>query len=360
MDLAPLHAARLAAHRLDRPAADPVAAARRLAATQAQEFWAGRWALGIRSAGQPRLADVDDAFARGELVRSWTQRGTLHIVAAEDLAWILALTRERQHRQAAGMHRRLGIDADAVFRAERAVRPVLAGGNRLSRAEFADVVTAAGGDVTASRGNHLLSALALRETVVFGPVIAREGAPTREQYLVAPDEWIADAGSPAYPLAELLVRYLAGHGPATLEDFRWWAGVPLGLARAARADAGERVVDADAETEADAGLLTVVGAAAPAHPTETVLALGPFDEYYLSYADRSRVCPPGRLATIGPTLNGMVRPVLVAAGEVVGTWRHSTAVGRHHLDPVPELFSDSFDAASVNAALARFSRFLRG
>ncbi|MBF4561590.1 AlkZ family DNA glycosylase [Microbacterium sp. VKM Ac-2870] len=355
MDLAPLRAARLAAHRLDRPAADPVAAARRLTATQAQEFWAGRWALGIRTAGEPTLADVDRAFETGAIVRSWTQRGTLHIVAAEDLGWILALTRERQQRQAVGMHRRLGIDADAISRAERAVRPVLAGGNRLTRAEFADVVTAAGGDVTASRGNHLLSALAVRDVVVFGPVVAREGAPTREQYLVAADEWITDARSPAEPLAELLVRYLAGHGPATLEDFRWWAGLPLGLARAGREAAAERVTEiGDALFVADSREIE------PTAQPPDVLALGPFDEYYLSYADRSRVCPPGQLAAIGPMLNGMVRPVLVAAGEVVGTWRHSTAVGRHHLDPVPELFSAHVDAASVDAALARFARFLRG
>jgi hypothetical protein len=66
------------------------------------------------------------------LVRSWTQRGTLHIVAAEDLAWILELTRERQ-RQAAGVHRAFGIEADDIVRAERAVGAALSGGNRLTR-----------------------------------------------------------------------------------------------------------------------------------------------------------------------------------------------------------------------------------
>jgi len=351
-----LRRARLAAHALSVPEQDVVATARRLTATQAQEFWAGRWALGIRTAGAPTLADVDRAFATGAIVRSWTQRGTLHIVAAEDLAWILAISRDRQLRQAAAIHRRFGIDDGTIARAEQAVRAALAGGNRLTRTETADVMAAAGLDVSSSRGNHLLSALAVRGVAAFGPVIAREGAPTREQYLVAAEEWLPDAAAPGDPLAELFVRYLVGHGPAGVEDFRWWAGLPLGLARAACDGAEARI------TEIEEGVFTVRGdAGAEALPTASVVyALPPFDEYYLSYADRSLVCPPAHLSAIGPTLNGLVRPVLIADGEVIGTWRHSTAVGRHHLDPEPEPFAPGLDAASVDLALARFARFLRG
>ncbi|WP_294980805.1 DNA glycosylase AlkZ-like family protein [uncultured Microbacterium sp.] len=91
MDSVRLRAARLVHHALVVPEAGLGAAARRLTATQAQEFWAGRWALGIRTAGEPTLTDVDRAFAAGGLVRAWTQRGTLHIVAAEDLGWICLL-----------------------------------------------------------------------------------------------------------------------------------------------------------------------------------------------------------------------------------------------------------------------------
>ena len=37
-----------------------------------------------------------------------------------------------------------------------------------------------------------------------------------------------------------IIRYLRGHGPAGLADFRWWAGLPLGLARSALDGAGTR------------------------------------------------------------------------------------------------------------------------
>lgn len=90
-----------------------------------------------------------------------------------------------------------------------------------------------------------------------------------------------------------------------------------------------------------------------------MLALPAWDEYFLSYADRSSSCPPEHLPDVGPTLNGLVRPVLVAGGEVVGTWSHSVAVGKHHLEPVATPFG-AVREASVAAALARFSAFLRG
>ena len=64
MDLDLLQARRLRAHRLSTPAPGLVAAAQHLGATQAQEFWGGRRALAVRTAGAPTLSEVDAALAR--------------------------------------------------------------------------------------------------------------------------------------------------------------------------------------------------------------------------------------------------------------------------------------------------------
>lgn len=354
MDLAALRAERLRAHRLRSPAESVTAAAAHMTATQAQEFWGGRWAVAARTAGTPTLRDVDAAFAQpGGLVRSWTQRGTLHIVPAADLSWMLSVTAERQTRQYAGIHRGLGIDAETLVRAETAVRAALAGGNRITRAEFAAVLEGAGIDPSRMRGNHIFSALALREVVVLGPLVPREGGPTRDQYVVAPADWIPHAARPADPLAELFVRYIRGHGPAGIGDFGWWGGLPKGLSQRAREGAGDRVV------EVEDGLFVSAEAPLPSAGVPPVLALPPFEEYYLSYLDRSTPCAPEFTRRIGPSMNGIVKPVLVADGEIVGVWSHSVAVGKHHLAPVPELFGDA-DADEVERALARFGRFITG
>ncbi|MDJ1112862.1 winged helix DNA-binding domain-containing protein [Microbacterium dauci] len=353
MDISRIRDGRLRAQLLTAPAADVVAAASHLLATQAQDFWAGRWALGVRSAGDPVLSQVDAAFASGELVRSWTQRGTVHIVPACDLPWILAVTGARQQRAAAGVLRGWGIGDDDLAAAERAVRPALAGGNRLTRSEFAEVIAATGVDPSSSRGNHVLTALAIRGVLALGEVVPRDGI-TRDQYLVSLDG-LASPALVADPLVELWVRYIRAHGPASPADFSWWAGLPLRDAQVAASAADPRVAASD-ETRYSAT------DAAPAvdSPARTHHALAGWDEYFLSYADRTLSCDPGDLAAVGPTQNGLVRPILVADGIVRGTWSYSTAVGKTRHPPVVTLFEGAGDAAGFDAALRRVVTFTAG
>jgi hypothetical protein len=99
----------------------------------------------------------------------------------------------------------------------------------------------------------------------------------------------------------------------------------------------------------------------PTAAAHEVVALPPFEEYYLSYADRTAACAPEFLTRIGPSMNGIVRPILLARGEVVGVWSHSLAVGRHADAPVPELFArHTATDAEIGAALDRYRAFIAG
>lgn len=349
---------RLRAHRLIAPAASLVEAAAHMTALQAQEFWGGRWALAVRTRGTTQLGEVDAAFERGELIRAWTMRGTLHILAPRDLDWLLSITAERQTRQYGTVHRNLGIESADIARAERLVRSALAGGNRLTRAEFGAVLAAGGIDPAGMRGNHVLIALCLRRVTCLGPVVPRDGAPSRDQYVVATEDWISETAASDDPLVDLFVRYISGHGPASAADAAWWAGLPVGVMR----DAADRAVGSATArvVEVAEGSYVAAGTAPRRHPSAPrVLALPPFEEYYLSYVDRSVPCAPEFGAAIGPTQNGIVRPVIVSDGEIVGVWSHSVAAGKHHLPPRAELFADA-PASAVEQALARFARFIAG
>ncbi|MHC2999574.1 DNA glycosylase AlkZ-like family protein [Microbacterium sp. HJ5] len=355
--VATLRHERLRSHRLSAPAPTVLGAATHMLATQAQEFWGGRWAIAARTRGRTTVRDVDAAFDRGEIVRSWTQRGTIHLIPARDLAWVLGITGERQARQAAAVRRAEAIDDDEIARAERLARAALRGGNRLARKELFDVFEAGGVSTARQRGYHLLVALSLRTVVCQGPVVPRESGPTREQFLVLHDEWVTDAAAPADPLAELFFRYISSHGPAGARDFAWWTGLPLGVSRAAAERASDRLVVVDDLPEplyAAAGERPRRSATAP-----DVVALPPFEEYYLSYVDRSVPCAPEFLKAIGPSMNGIVRPIIVARGEAIGVWTHSIAVGRHADTPVPELFTPGAATdAEVAAALDRYRDFI--
>lgn len=347
-----LRSERLRSHRLSAPARSVTDAAGYMLAVQSQDFIAGRWALASRTRGEPTLRTLDRAFDRGDLVRAWTMRGTLHIIPARDLRWVLSVTAERQRRQAAGRRRDLGIDAPMMAAVVAAVVPRLRDGG-LTRSEMFEAFTGVGIEPGGQRGIHLLSELTLDGLICQGPVVSREGV-TRDQRFVLVEQHVTEHAAPDDPLAELFVRYIDGHGPAGVTDFAWWSGLTLGQSREARDRAAARVI------EIDDGVF--VGTRRPRRSADAppVLALGAFDEYYISYADRSAVCAREHLALVGPGKNGMVRATIVADGRVIGCWTHATAA----LGSAPELFDAEVGAEvgadAIHAALARFTRFVDG
>lgn len=336
---------RLRSHRLTAPARSVTEAAIHMLAVQSQDFTAGRWALAARSRGGPTVASVDSAFDSGQIVRAWTMRGTLHTVPAGDLSWVLSVTADRQRQQAASRWRQLGIDDAMISEVARAAAPRLRDGG-LTRAEFFDVCEGLGIDPKGQRGYHLLVALTLDGMICQGPVVTRDGV-TREQRFVLVDEHIREHASPTDPLAELFVRYIDGHGPATVNDFSWWSGLTLGQSR----DAADRA--ADRVRRIDDNHFVAISGPRRSSPVTALYALGAFDEYYISYADRTTVCAPERLAAVGPGKNGMVRATLVKQGRIVGCWTHAAA----SLGAPPELF-EPVDDDLVAEALGRFARFI--
>ncbi|OZB88775.1 MAG: hypothetical protein B7X41_06385 [Microbacterium sp. 14-71-5] len=203
---------------------------------------------------------------------------------------------------------------------------------------------------------HVLYALNVRGILVQGPVVHRDDAVSREQLFMLGEEWLPETVPPADPLAELFVRYVDGHGPVTVDDFAWWSGLPITVAREAVERGRARV------TEKEEGVF--VGAVRPRRAAgaddAATFALPMFDEYYISYADRSAVATPESMALIGPGKNGMVRASLLAAGRIAGAWTHSAAVGRHRDEPIPELLGEqpAPDPAAVASALRRYADFV--
>jgi hypothetical protein len=242
-----------------------------------------------------------------------------------------------------------------MARAERVLVAALRGGGALSRAEAFGALAAGGVDPSGQRGYHILFALCARAILCWGPVVERPGRLTREQRVVLVDEWIREADTPGDPLAEFFRRFIESHGPAGPADFAWWSGLPLGTARQALESAADRVrpVDVDGHT------LYVSPRPARTNPRAArVFVLPPFEEYFLSYADRTRVCAPQLLSAIGPGVNGIVHPVIVADGEIVGTWTTPRVADKRGALPVPRLFvRDAVPEEQLGEALARYAAF---
>lgn len=336
---------------------DPAAVARRMLAVQGQDFAAGCWALALRAEGAG-LSDVLAALDAGTVIRSWPMRGTLHFVPPEDLRWMLSLTTERI---VAGLGRRqqqLGLTAADFAHAAEVVTGVLEGGRSIGRAELMEVWERAGIATTGQRGYHLIYFLAQTGLLCWGPVV-RAGNGNPSQALVLLDEW-APAPPPLEPdeaVARFLLRYLSGHGPATVRDFVWWTKGTVGAAKTARAVLGDALttLEVDGVEYLVTAELVDRAASTPATRAErdAVHLLPGFDEYLLGFQDRSPILDEEHAELIVPGGNGVFQPIIVAGGRIVGTWRRDN--GRAVPQPFGEL--SAARRARLDRAAAVYARY---
>lgn len=329
-----------------------------LTCLQAQDFPGALTSVALRVRGGTRT-DVEAALDTGEVVRSWPMRGTLHLVPAADLSWMLALAAPRIVAASNARRRGLGIDDDDLA-ALPALTEKLLGNGALSRDELFAGWRAAGQPTAGQRGIHLLSYLAMTGVVCYGPV--RGG---RQQLVVLLDAWAPRARRLGRDLdrdealGEWALRYFRSHGPATVKDFTWWTKLLAADVRTGVALARPRLASVDVDGAAhlmDPG--TPERLAAVRRQAQGVLLLPGFDEYLLGYADRRAALPAGFADRVVPGGNGMFRGTVVAGGQVVGTWRRAGSGARRTVQATPlTAFPKKVETAlpRVSAALDRLA-----
>jgi hypothetical protein len=304
------------------PAARAIhATAAHMLATQAQNLPAAVTALSLRS-NTPDLSA--NALTDAGVVRSWSQRGTHHVLAAEDVRWMTRLCTPRV--QAASRKRRgaLGLsDADVDTCRTALLDALAADTSPLTRTGAYHVFAGAGVDPDGGRGPHMLRHFGGEGDIIQGP--RTTGAGRSEDTFVLHDAVVADprdlTGDDA--LRELAVRYYRSRGPATVKDLAWWSGLTVRDTRRATAlavDTGS-VVTAEApdgRTMHLADWQQDVTAAEIREALGTAYDLPAFDEYLLGYTDRSDVLPEAVAAEVGPTKNGLFHAFRVSDGVVTG------------------------------------------
>lgn len=287
-------------------------------AMQSQDFRASRWAVGSRLPGSTE-PDIVAAYDSGAIVRSWPMRGTVHVVAAGDLPWMLEHLGPRALMGVRNRWAYLGIDESFLERARDVALELLRGGGRATRGELTVACREAGLEMTGQRSYHTAWYLSQTGTLVHGPT--RDG----EQELVLLDEWIPEPRMLDRPAAlrELGIRYLRAHGPATLDDLVHWTKLTKTDARKALDVGGGRIVEVDAPGGPYRMLAEQLDTLDPGSPEadQAVLALAAFDEHLLGYRVRDCVLDPELAKLVDPGRNGVFRWTLVAAARVVGTWK---------------------------------------
>ena len=287
---------------LERKRLPPTAVVERLVGMQAQ--WPSAPYVGIWTRTTSfRHAALERELARAAVVKATVMRQTLHLVSRRDYALLRAALSETNFPWQSASAARLAPSVRA-----------LAAAGPITTAEA----------IAYLEREHRLRGIDARRAWRAARVRAHllhhhETALWRarpEGRFVALDE--PESHVPVEARAEILRRYLAAFGPATLRDIGAWSmmHVPELKAALARLEPLRRFRD-----ERGRELLDVPRAPLPdAETPAPVRFLPKWDNVLLAFADRTRVLPePYRKTVIGT--NGDVAQTFLVDGLVAGTWR---------------------------------------
>ncbi|PKV83423.1 winged helix DNA-binding domain-containing protein [Streptomyces sp. TLI_146] len=335
---------------LGRESLDVEEALRRVVALQAQQPASPYIALWNRLRGFDP-AELDTALAEGSIVKATLMRLTLHAVHVEDY---------RSFREAMEPTLRSSRLGDARFRSSgltgEDADALVAGLRRYTRKPRGSAEL---GDWFERRLGRPLEVGAQRMLRQYAPLWhAPTGGPwtftNRLSYVAAKERpALADPQAPDAGLRVLLLRYLAGFGPASVADMAQFALVQRPRVRAAV----QALADGLEELRGDDGTVLYDLPDAP-RPEEGTPApprlMAMWDSVLLAYADRSRVIPPAYRKHV-TRVNGDVLPTLLVDGQVAGVWRVTEGgveAGAFHPLPEPVWEELAAEARSLAAFLA--------
>ncbi len=259
---------------------------------------------------------LSDLLLSREVVRIGCMRGTVHALVGDDAETLRALTQpiltRNLHTNVQWGQALTGMDFDELARFGRklvAEQPLpLPQLRSLLGAQWPDRDPVALANAT----RDLLPLVQVPPRGIWG----KSGQPT----LTTLENWLKRTPRDVPAPEQMLLRYLAAYGPASVMDVQAWSGLTrLGEVMdrlrpqltVFKAESGVELFDLPDSPRPDAGV------SAP------VRLLAPFDSLLLSHADRSRIMKPEYKQRLF-TINGIIKPAVLVNGQVVG----STAITR--------------------------------
>lgn len=327
----------------------PAQAAAWLGATQAQDYWSGKWSLGLRTR-HCNQEQVETAITNRQIVRTWAMRGTLHLVATEDVHWLLDLLQAKLTQQQAALLTARELDEKTVSKSQRLIAHALQEQEQLSRDEIKTLLEKNKIRTDEQRLGLLLVRAATDKLICLG---CRRG---KEYTYTLLDKWIPAAPtiSREDALSRLVIRYFNSRGPATVQDCAGWSGLTLTAIKA-----GLENVQTQLHHEIINGQSYWMAPTTPhvkANSNQAYLLPG-FDEYVLGYKDRSHFVTPEQFKKIVPGRNGIFQPTIILNGKITGTWKRTYKKDTVIIEISPFTPFSPAQLKSITTAATRYAQF---
>jgi hypothetical protein len=275
-----------------------------MCAIQAQDFPMAKWAIGLRMNGAPEKT-VNEAIDKGEILRTHLLRPTWHFVSSDDICWLLDLTAPHLRSSMKSRDKGLELNDTILKKSGSLITNALQGGQQLTRLEMIQILENSGIATKDNRGSHILF-----QAEIEGIICSGESKGNKQTYALLNNRVRESKKlSREDALKKIAGKYFSSHGPATLKDFTWWSGLPVKDARnaleMAKPHLSEEIIESSAYYYKESSEF----------PEKTVCLLPAYDEYIISYKDRT-----ASLSSLNHSravsINGLFRPMIVINGQV--------------------------------------------
>lgn len=321
-----------------------------LGAVQAQDYMGALWAIGMRTPASTE-ATIEQALADKKIVRTWPMRGTLHFVAAADVRWMLGLCTPKIIASQKARHKELELNEKVFTQSSKIFVKALSGNNCITRDGMYQLLEEHKISPSGQRGIHILLHLSQKGLLCFGP---RTG---KQQTFVLLDEWVPATKTPEREeaLAKMTIRYFNSHGPATVQDFAWWAGFTLTDARL-----GITLAEKQLEQEILNGETYWYGTDTSAVRTipKKVFLLPNYDEYIVAYKDRTALADMSGKKFKTILDNPIFKHTIIDNGQVIGNWRRTLQKEKVSMEIVSFGKLSVTQQAAIAATVKQYGRFL--
>lgn len=296
-----------------------------MGAMQAQDYEMSKWAMGVRLPNQTEGA-LEAALNNGEVLRTHLLRPTWHLVAPENIRWMLELSRPQIEKIVVGYNKRLGLDYSIRHKSNTIIEKALEEQPNLTRKELMETLGQHGIEASDIRAAHLMFHAELTGLVCSG---IRKG----KQLTYALLDKRAALTQPLLreeALTKLATLYFQSHSPATLKDFTWWSGLTITDARKAIENIKEQL-----ETwQVDKTVYYILPSKSIEIMQKDILLLPAFDEYMVSYTDRTAALSI-EYTKQAISSNGIFTPIIVHHGQVIGVWKRKMKVKYVEIELMP-------------------------
>ncbi|MBI3482825.1 MAG: AlkZ family DNA glycosylase [Bacteroidetes bacterium] len=281
-----------------------------LGAVQAQDYYMAKWAIGLRMINATdRL--IEEAINSAEIIRTHVMRPTWHFALAQDIRWMLQLTAPHLKASMKSSQAKLGLNEKIFKRTNGIIEKLLIGDKHLTRSEIVAELKKKKIAADNLQATHIMFDAELNGIVCNGPMRGKQFT-----YALM-DERIPSTKSlpKEEALAKLSLKYFTSHGPATIQDFTWWSGLPVADAKAGLEMIKGKLMSEKIENK----IYWYVEPSSVKSFQSPPLFLPAYDEFMISYTDRSASLNPSfsKIALMG---NGIFRPIIVVDGKAIGIW----------------------------------------